>query len=166
MKEVGAHFEFNPSAFVSRDAQVVEVQTDIIALREEYATMDWETNTHEYLGVVEDLHVMLNELQRKIDNTKENFPEATFILEYHKSCALDKNTPFMIYSFGLQARVLENNQERRFNTFIGWTFPPKLDYPEENAIVEQFMANNGIQPYIDDFVSRSPRRCKIDNEDK
>lgn len=166
MKEFGAQFELKTSPHVSQDPEVRQVQQDITRLRAEYAENDWQTNYHEYLGVVEDLNIMLGELQQKIDSTKQQYPEATFVLEYHKSCALPSDATFLIYSFGLQAKIKEAGAERRLNTFIGWKIDVKPEYPDENAAVDAFMDRNGIQPYIDDFVSRSPRRCRIDNEDK
>lgn len=166
MTNPGAEFFFRPSPNVSKDPDVTKVQTEISTLRQEYASNDYEVNTHEYMGVVEDLEVMLDELHTKLEQTLAKHPEATFILEYHKSCALPKESGFLIYSFGLQARVKEEGGERRHNYFIGWKIDFKPEYPQENAMVEAFMAQNGIQPYIDDFQSASPRRCRIDNEDK
>lgn len=162
-----ASYQYTPVPNASQNPEIVAIQEEISTLREEYATtLDHPGNAHEYLGIVEDLQVMLQELQVRFDQLKANHPEATFIMEYHKSCALPQNATFLVYTFGLQARYKEDGTEHRLNTFIGWKIDFKPEYPEENAIVEAFMAKNGIKPYIDDFLSPSPRRCKIDNADK
>jgi hypothetical protein len=130
----GAKYEYNPLPTASKDQAVTAVQENISALRQEYAGMDYPRNTHEYLGVVEDLEQMLAVLQTKHDQLKEQHREATYILEYHKSCALPPDSTFLIYSFGLQARFKEEGTEHRSNTFIGWKIDYKPEYPEENAI--------------------------------
>lgn len=49
MTNPGAEFFFRPSPNVSKDPDVTKVQTEISTLRQEYASNDYEVNTHEYM---------------------------------------------------------------------------------------------------------------------
>lgn len=137
---------------------VKELESQIITQRSEYAGWDVPEYQHVYLGFIEQgVENLLDVLDREISSFRDQHPEATFILEYHPSCIAHENYPFQVFSFTLIKKVQTPKGQRRQLMIMSWKVPHREDYAQENALIESFMADRGVEPFDDG----SEQRCKI-----
>lgn len=132
------------------DPELALLEAKIIAQRNEYASLDFPEYQHFYLGFIEGGVVdLLAVLEAEVHSTRAEFPSARFTLEYHPSCISHTEYPFLVYSFTLTKVIPIEQGSRRQFMVMSWKLPRKADYAAENAAIEHFMVDKGIQRYDD-----------------
>lgn len=137
------------------------LEAKIIAQRNEYASLDFPEYQHIYLGFIESaIDDFLAVLEAEVHSTRAEFPSARFTLEYHPSCISHTEYPFLVYSFTLTKVIPTEQGSQREFMIMSWKLPRKAEYTAENAAIEHFMVNRGIQRYDDG----SGVVCRIESE--
>jgi len=149
------------SEYATQDPELQVIEDDIIFARREYAEWENHNNPHEYLGLVERIYYVRRELLRIYKEQKRQFPEATFILEYHQSCMLPKEAGFLVVSFALQTKRMINGQESRLNSYISLKLDKKSSYAAENKAIRNFMKKYDLQPFDDGSGERPEIKYEV-----
>ena len=140
------------------DPALASLEARIIAQRDEYASWDLPEYQHIYVGFMYGgVDELLNLWTAEIQRTRESFPDSTFTLEYHTSCISHDEYPFLVYSFTLIKSSHTAHGLMRELIILSWKLPRQASYDGENAAIEAFMRQYGVQAYDDG----SGERCQI-----